>query len=186
MFALIEYTDYRKEGNLMAHGYATSEAKAAAFAKRLMFAKHKGDCTVEPLDVIEKDPYVEFGDTSKGKIISRYRATQWFPAKVAECEQVCAHIVEESEDLKEGPTKFSEITVENILGYFEVSAEHAVKVKEKFPLAEVVGNNMPRCQELFDLLIVNNYGHDTNREDHMHGGSMQVYAVVKVELLEIV
>lgn len=58
-------------------------------------------------------------------------------------------------------------------------------VAEKFNVSEVIGNNIPRCQELMDLLIENELFYD-EENDRVESETEEVFAIVKLKDLDTV
>lgn len=186
MFAVIEYTNYRKEVSIRVHGYATSEEKATKFAEMKIAAKHPGHL-IEPLDD-DNEVYVWIASPDRqaaSNVVCEYQAVDWRAVTDKECQEALTCITDQQkyhrgDDEYTGPTDNSQVTVLHFLKFYEVCQKDYAVITENFDIAELVGNNLTRCKELLDFLMRNRYGQHENRRGHIRSVSSQVYAVVRV------
>jgi len=175
MFAVIAYTNYRKEVSIKVHGYATTEESAIEYVKQAISAENKG-FDAEP-NSEEYECYVWMEDLPNSKVIREFIGVRYSACTDEDCEQTCESIFQEEETLE----KF-EITVGHVLTSFDVQKSEVVS--GVFDTQEIVGGNLSRFKELLDFLLRNRCGVARDYlQHHVCEVTSDVFAVVEMSEL---
>jgi hypothetical protein len=183
MFAVVEYTNYRKSVSIVVHGHSTCQNKAKEYALTTAAANHPG-YTIIPRN-INRESYVwmKAGPKGQSKVLHEFEALKWAGSTDEECEQLFDELAEYDQCPEWEVKSRSEVTVHHVLKYYDIDAAGEAKIAEKVDLTAVVGDNLALCKEVLNFLVENQLGDASGYFEERKDicVSTQIYAVVHTE-----
>jgi hypothetical protein len=181
MFVVIEFTNFKKEQEIIVHGYSQELLKAVEHAKYLCSHQKQNNTNeyifkMEELDEhCEHDVYINLKNTPNSKVLHKFFMTQIERTTEIECITVCSAITNENPKLKK-----KEITLQHLLDYFDVPTRDKNAIKEDYSLNEQIGHEVDIQKYFIDLFKMKGYGIIKDILDYDIYYNSQVFGVVQV------
>lgn len=172
MFAVIAYTNYRKEVSIRVHGYATTEELAVEYAKQAVAAENEGFEVESNNEAYEC--YVCVKDLPNSKVIHEFIGVKYLDCTDDECSKFCESVLQDEESLEDK----SQITVGHILNAYDVDEKIVGTVFDK---QEIIGGNFSRFKELLNFLLRKDRGVVRDiLSNYIYEVTCDVFAVVEM------
>lgn len=181
MYIVIEFTNDRKEQEIIIHGYSHELHKAVEHATQLC----KNQKSVNTKDYIVKieekyedcvqDIYINLKNSTNSKVLHKFFMSQIERTTDKECFFVCDAITKRFSNLKN-----NDITLHHLLDYFEVSSKHINTIKDDYYLDEQIGHEIDLQKYFIDLFKMKGYGKIKEFLDYEIYYYSQVFGIIQV------
>jgi hypothetical protein len=182
MFVVIEFTNYRKEQEIIIHGYSSEVTKAVDHAKQLCSSQvnpkkandyiHK----IENLDDCENlEVYINLTNAPNSVVLHKFFMTEIERTTNEQCESICKIITEHFEISNK-----NDITLHQLLDYFDVSQKNKDIIKEDYCLDDKIGHDNDMQRYFIDYLKMNNYAYLKDDFEYETNYFAQVFGVVQI------
>lgn len=178
MYAVIEFTNYRKKQDIIIHGYSDNIENANNFAKTKCLKQiYSSDNTkiykIDELNI--NNTTINLIDGQNSTVLNKYCLIEIERTPEEECNKICKRIKENNKNIDD-----NNITICDFINYFNVTKTVFEIINKDFNLDEKLGHDIDVQKYIVDYLKLKDYGY-FNKENYVYYS--QVFGVVKINPL---